>query len=271
MSVIAHLGKRDFVIGGDAIYMQAQLDGDAPLRAAPLRRPQLPPLAAGAAALPAASSPTRSSPRATIRSSTPGSPPATSSAAPSYISRTGAKISLAASSWRSRLGASSTGKCSGSPNSHGHLGEAQPLPAAHPRRAVDRDRDDRRSGLQRDPADPRFRLAQLAAARAPALGVDEQHLALVEDRQAVLNASSSWCAAAHREDATVLVDVGEDRRAEHLRLGHEADLAPQVDADEEVVHLAEVVGGEDQRARRAARSRPRSPAPGRSAASAARG
>jgi N-acyl homoserine lactone hydrolase len=35
MSVIAHLGKRDFVIGGDATYMQAQLDGDAPLAPRP--------------------------------------------------------------------------------------------------------------------------------------------------------------------------------------------------------------------------------------------
>ena len=31
MSVIARLAERDFVIGGDATYMQAQLDGDAPL------------------------------------------------------------------------------------------------------------------------------------------------------------------------------------------------------------------------------------------------
>lgn len=35
MSVIAHLAKRDFVIGGDAVYMQAQLDGDAPLAPRP--------------------------------------------------------------------------------------------------------------------------------------------------------------------------------------------------------------------------------------------
>jgi N-acyl homoserine lactone hydrolase len=35
MSVIAHLGKRDFVIGGDATYTQAQLDGDAPLAPRP--------------------------------------------------------------------------------------------------------------------------------------------------------------------------------------------------------------------------------------------
>ena len=31
MSVIAHLAQRDFVIGGDAMYMVAQLEGDAPL------------------------------------------------------------------------------------------------------------------------------------------------------------------------------------------------------------------------------------------------
>ncbi len=35
MSVIARLAKRDFVIGGDATYMRAQLDGDAPLAPRP--------------------------------------------------------------------------------------------------------------------------------------------------------------------------------------------------------------------------------------------
>ena len=35
MSVICHLSKRDFVIGGDTTYMQAQLDGDAPLAPRP--------------------------------------------------------------------------------------------------------------------------------------------------------------------------------------------------------------------------------------------
>jgi N-acyl homoserine lactone hydrolase len=35
MSVIAHLAKRDFVIGGDATYMQAQLEGSAPLAPRP--------------------------------------------------------------------------------------------------------------------------------------------------------------------------------------------------------------------------------------------
>jgi len=35
MSVILHLAKRDFVIGGDTTYTQAQLDGDAPLAPRP--------------------------------------------------------------------------------------------------------------------------------------------------------------------------------------------------------------------------------------------
>ena len=30
MSVIAHLAERDFVIGGDAMYMAGQLDGSEP-------------------------------------------------------------------------------------------------------------------------------------------------------------------------------------------------------------------------------------------------
>jgi N-acyl homoserine lactone hydrolase len=35
ISVIAHLAERDFVIGGDAVYMQAQLEGSAPLAPRP--------------------------------------------------------------------------------------------------------------------------------------------------------------------------------------------------------------------------------------------
>jgi N-acyl homoserine lactone hydrolase len=35
MSLILHLSERDFVIGGDATYTQAQLDGDAPLAPRP--------------------------------------------------------------------------------------------------------------------------------------------------------------------------------------------------------------------------------------------
>lgn len=35
MSVVAHLGERDFVIGGDATYTEGQLDGSAPLAPRP--------------------------------------------------------------------------------------------------------------------------------------------------------------------------------------------------------------------------------------------
>ena len=84
----------------------------------------------------------------------------------------GRRPRVATSSWRSRLGASSTGKLSGSPNWTVTLGKRKPLPAPHAGRAVDRDRDDRRARFSAMPADPRFRLAQLAAARAAALGVD---------------------------------------------------------------------------------------------------
>ena len=96
-------------------------------------------------------------------------------------------------------------------------------------RAVDRDRDHRGAGFEREPADPRFRLAELARARAAALGVDEQHLPLVEEREGGLERLLVVVAAADREDAAVLVDVGEDGRAEDLRFGHEADLAAQVE------------------------------------------
>jgi N-acyl homoserine lactone hydrolase len=35
MSIVAHLAERDFVIGGDAVYLAAQLEGDAPLAPRP--------------------------------------------------------------------------------------------------------------------------------------------------------------------------------------------------------------------------------------------
>src|SRR4051794_16548695 len=127
------------------------------------------------------------------------------------------------------------------------LGEAKPLPLAGALGAVDADGDDRGAGFQGDAPDPRFRFAQLTRARTAALGVDEQHLPLVDEDPRRFHRHLVVVAAADREDAAVLVDVGEDGGAEELGFGHEADLPPQVDAAEEVVHLAEVVGGEDQR------------------------
>ena len=182
MSVIAHLSQRRLRDRRRRDLHPGPARGRRAAGAAPLRRPQLPPLAAGAEALQAASTPTRSI--------TPGHDagfyaglerPLRVTSAP-YISRTRAKISLATSSWRSRLGSSSVGKLERLAELDRHLGEAEALPAAHRLGAVDRDWDDRRAGFQRDPADARLGLAELAAARAAALGVDEQHLALVEDR-----------------------------------------------------------------------------------------
>ncbi len=52
--------------------------------------------------------------------------------------------------------------------------------------------------------------------------------------------------AAHREHATVLVDHLH-RELEQLRLGHELDLAAQVDGHEEVIEEGEVVRSHDRR------------------------
>ena len=51
ISVIARLKDRDFVIGGDAAYTAAQLEGSKALPPQPIRRAQPAPLAAGAEAV----------------------------------------------------------------------------------------------------------------------------------------------------------------------------------------------------------------------------
>src|SRR5689334_16583304 len=63
----------------------------------------------------------------------------------------------------------------------GDLGEAEPCPLAGSLGAFDRHRDDRDAGFQGDAADAWFRLAQPLGAGAAALGVDEEHLALVDE------------------------------------------------------------------------------------------
>src|SRR5215213_7252253 len=117
--------------------------------------------------------------------------------------------------------------------------EAQPLPLARPLRAFDRDGDDRGAGFEGDAADAWFGLAQLLGAGAASLSVDEEHFALVEQLASGLEGLLVVVAAADGEDAAVLIDVGQDWGAEELGFGHEADLPAQVEADEEVVHLAE--------------------------------
>src|SRR5579862_5224035 len=65
---------------------------------------------------------------------------------------------------------------------HRDAREAQPLPVADPRRAVDRDRHDRRAGVEDEAADagPRS-LGQEPGARAPALRVHRDDAAALEE------------------------------------------------------------------------------------------
>ena len=107
--------ENDFVIGGDTTYMRAQLSGDAPMPPRPfdahnfrrslqelrLFQRSVPGRDDHAGARSGLLLPDRRSLRV---------------ASPSYISRTRSKISVATSSWRSRLGAGSVGKLIGSPN-----------------------------------------------------------------------------------------------------------------------------------------------------------
>ena len=88
---------------------------------------------------------------------------------------------------------------------------------------------------------------QLAGARAPALGVHRDHAAAAEDRLGRDERLLVARAAAHREDAALQVDPAR-QGAEQLRLRHEANLAADEDAEQEVVHVGEVVGREDRRA-----------------------
>ena len=163
MSVIAHLEERDFVIGGDAMYTYGQLEGNAPLPPRPFDahnyRRSLQELKLFHREFPDAVVTPGHDPEL-LR---PGSTRATSKPSalvhlphPAEDLRRHLELALAARRLLDR-------EVDRLAELDGHLGEAQPLPAPHRRRAVDRDRDDRRARLERDPADPRFRLAQLAA------------------------------------------------------------------------------------------------------------
>ena len=91
-------------------------------------------------------------------------------------------------------------------------------------------------------------VGDFAGARAPALAVHRDRPAAREDRLGGDEHLLVARAAPHREDAAVGVDELHRSRFEELRLGHEADLAPDVAAHQEVVHEREVVGREDHRA-----------------------
>src|SRR5829696_3344237 len=129
-----------------------------------------------------------------------------------------AKISSATACWRSRDGASSRSKTIGSPYWMVTLANR-----------------------------PRF-LAQPAGPRSPRLRVHGHARPAAEDRAGGDEGLLVAVPAANREHAAVAVDPLH-RRLEELRLGHEADLAADERAQEEVVEEREVVGGKDDRAR----------------------
>ena len=115
---------------------------------------------------------------------------------------------------------------------------------------MDRDRHDRRAGLECQPPDPApDRVRQLAGPRAAALAVHGHAAAPAEHAVGRRERLLVGEPAPHREHAAVGVDPLQ-RRHEELRLGHEADLAADRGAEEEVVHERRVIGREDHRARR---------------------
>jgi len=88
-----------------------------------------------------------------------------------------------------------------------HLGELETLPVAHLVRAEDRHRHDRRTGLERQPADPCARLiGQLPGPRAASLRVHADRPAALEDLEGADERLLVVVAAADREDAAVAVD-----------------------------------------------------------------
>src|SRR3954447_16201374 len=126
-------------------------------------------------------------------------------------------------------------------------GELQAFPVAHVRRAVDRDGEDGRAGVEHQAADaPSRAVRKLTSPRAGAFEVHDDRAAA---REHVVGGDERFLvveAAADREHAAVRVDPLH-RRLEELRLGHERHAPADEGADEEVVHEREVVGCEDQR------------------------
>src|SRR5665213_1372034 len=129
-----------------------------------------------------------------------------------------------------------------------HAREPQPLPIANLRRAVDRDRHDRRAAVQHQPPDPGLRLLrQISGPRSAALGIHRHHPTVFEDRLRRDERLVVARPAPHREHAALQVHPLRPS-GEQLRFRHEPHLAADEDADQEVVHVGEVVGREDRRA-----------------------
>jgi hypothetical protein len=114
---------------------------------------------------------------------------------------------------------------------------------------VDGDRDHRSATLQRQSADAATSLlADLSAARASALGIDDDHPTPRENLQRAHHRLLVAVASTHREGTAMSHDPRK-RPAEELRLGHEAHAPAQVHGDEEMIEGGEVVGRDDRRSR----------------------
>ena len=84
------------------------------------------------------------------------------------------------------------------------LGKRSRFQPRTPGRAVDRDRDDRRAGLQRDPAEPGFGLPSSPLRERPPSAYISSISLLVEELVGGLEGLLVVVAAADREDAAVL-------------------------------------------------------------------
>ena len=113
--------------------------------------------------------------------------------------------------------------------------------------AAHRDRDDRRAGLEREPADAALGLAERAGADARALGEDQHRVAALEDRLRGLDHVRVGGAAADRERAERAQEPAERPELEQLLLGHVVDRAAVAEAEDERVDERAVVGDEDHR------------------------
>ena len=113
--------------------------------------------------------------------------------------------------------------------------------------ADQRDRDDRRAGLQREAADTALGAPERARPGAGALGEDQDAVAALEDRPRGLEHVRVAGAAAHREGAERADEPRDEPVLEDLALGDVVDRPAVEHADDERVQERPVVGREDHR------------------------
>ena len=136
----------------------------------------------------------------------------------------------------------------GSPGPDAHLARPDPPAPADVLGADDRNRDDRRAGLERQAPDAPPGPAERAGTRARALGEHQHDLASVEDRLGRLDRLLIAGAPVDRERAQRVQQPAQDPAvAEQLLLGHVVHGPPGHRADHERVEEAPVVGGENDR------------------------